>query len=536
MRRIAIAVAALVCSTSALAETYKPAPPEQIPFYSPDPYPCHILQEARIGAKAGVVCPKGFLEERTLRELSIRRNTIFGRYGWDGYRKPWLRAYFHSQPWFKPNKSFHYSLLTEADRANVHFVAIREQSWTEGELKAHQTEIYIRYGKVWGDKPKWLLRNGKTVASCHPESLDLADPEDADAFDATDEPEPFDCQAEKTPGYKPDPRFSEAKISADDRVELGLISRALGQFSVDDSKRDREERSLDSLLDVDDLRQLSLRDLRLLRNTIFARRGRQFVSPVLQTHFANLGWYHPDPSYTDDRLRFVSSTWTTKRMWDHDRIERSSDVGGFGSSGGITGTGDVITLLCSARPFLYCAKADKGFQLRDNLELVVGVPRENRLQDISKRCEVAGRFAWMKYRLHIKFWHLLCGTTYGLREVDTSRPFVPGRVVLLFAYGSVLPMFEVNESVPQLNGLQVLLQRPRSLFERRRELQFRRQTKPLRRNIPSFDRVPFRLRNQRLQKAIQTCLARCGQHHQRVKAIPLSSIGGRALLDPVLRD
>jgi hypothetical protein len=60
--------------------------------------------------------------------------------------------------------------------------------------------------------------------------------------------------------------------------------------------------SLDEVLKVKDLRLLSLRDLRLLRNTIYARRGRPFKSPLLQEHFARMPWYTPDPAYTDERL------------------------------------------------------------------------------------------------------------------------------------------------------------------------------------------------------------------------------------------
>jgi hypothetical protein len=53
---------------------------------------------------------------------------------------------------------------------------------------------------------------------------------------------------------------------------------------------------------VGELRQLSLRDLRVLRNTIYARRGRPFKSKVLQAHFSAMSWYQKDDTYTDARL------------------------------------------------------------------------------------------------------------------------------------------------------------------------------------------------------------------------------------------
>jgi len=141
------------------------------------------------------------LEDKSLRELSLLRNTIFARYGWSGFRKPWVREHFQKQPW-----------------------------------------------------------------------------------------------------YKPDPRFTEDKLSPEARIELGLISRALGQYASDEGSRDKASASLDRVLSVGELRQLSLRDLRLLRNTIYARRGRPFKSKVLQAHFSAMSWYRKDEAYTDARL------------------------------------------------------------------------------------------------------------------------------------------------------------------------------------------------------------------------------------------
>ena len=60
-----------------------------------------------------------------------------------------------------------------------------------------------------------------------------------------------------------------------------------------------------ALLDVERLVAQSDADLRLLRNTIFARHGRPFVSPELGEHFASKSWYTPDPEFTPDRLTDV---------------------------------------------------------------------------------------------------------------------------------------------------------------------------------------------------------------------------------------
>jgi hypothetical protein len=222
------------------AETYTPPPADKVPGYFAQPMPCKIVREDR----TLIMCDGKLLEKKSLRELTILRNTIFARYGWDGYRKPWLRDYFHAQPWFKPNPKFSYSLLSDIDRKNAHLVATREQTLSQTELDDMREKL--------------MHKNGK--------------------------------------------RVSLAQLSSDEKIELGLISRALGEFALDDDARGKTEASLERLLKVDEVRQLSLRDLRLVRNTIYARRGRRFKSEILQDHFAGMKWYAPRDDYSDKLL------------------------------------------------------------------------------------------------------------------------------------------------------------------------------------------------------------------------------------------
>src|SRR5579871_6969556 len=96
------------------AAQFTPPPAESVTQYSATLLPCTIDRDGRTTVK----CKGDLLENKTLRELSILRNTIYARYGWDGYRKPWLRDYFHAQTWFKANPKFSYKILTDVDRKN----------------------------------------------------------------------------------------------------------------------------------------------------------------------------------------------------------------------------------------------------------------------------------------------------------------------------------------------------------------------------------------------------------------------------------
>jgi YARHG domain len=278
---IAFAVVSALAPLAARAEqqAYVPPPAESVPGYFADAMPCKIDRDS---GRPIVACKGNLLDGKSLRELSILRNTIYARYGWDGYRKPWLRDHFHAQPWFKPNAKFTYKVLSDADRKNAHLIATREQGFTEIELRRMREDVYARYGKVWHDKP-----DGKCAAG--------------------DEDGSNDCYYRKQKWYRADAKFDEAKLSADDKVELGLLSRAMGSFALDDDTREKKEGGLGEALEVKALRQLSLRDLRLLRNTIYARHGRPFKSQILRDHFEGMTWYKVDAAYSDKKLSAVDT-------------------------------------------------------------------------------------------------------------------------------------------------------------------------------------------------------------------------------------
>ncbi len=334
----ALALAVLVLPGLALAQQageYVPPPAREVPGYSEFLLPCYLVAELELedgsrvierveekkpepdgeGAEAAeeedtgtplrtfISCSSGpQLQELSLRELSILRNTIFARYGWAGFRKPWLREHFKAQPWFKPNPKFSYRLLSANDKSNAELIATAELSFRQVDLEDMRDRILAEAGKWWGDAPK-VEMNGKQQRICdltpYYNEIEAVGPNE---FLEQEVRESKDCKYHERSARRDAREPDYRKLSAEDRIELGLISRAMGSFAVDDGQRGAVETSLDEVLSVKALRQLSLRDLRLLRNTIYARRGRPFQSPLLQRHFSRLAWYKADPAYTDARL------------------------------------------------------------------------------------------------------------------------------------------------------------------------------------------------------------------------------------------
>ena len=181
------------------------------------------------------------LQGRTLYELTLMRNYPFAR-AHNKFRKSWLHKYFSQKG--LGGDELDESLLGPFDRANAEKIAAFEAGLSRGQLLADRDQTRARLNK---------------------------------------------------------------HVTEEDAIELKLLSERLGEWAGEgDKPKDlgplEDPDRLNQLLTLAQLDDLSPRDLKLLRNTIFARRGRPFVTPMLKAHFATVAWYKPDPKYSDDRL------------------------------------------------------------------------------------------------------------------------------------------------------------------------------------------------------------------------------------------
>lgn len=232
------------------------------------------------------------LEGRTLRELSLMRNWIYARAG-NQFVISWLNDFFSQQPWYKPKDKLDMSVLTDIDRENAKLIYEAERKSPE-ELDFMEAMIFARHGYLRPGDPEELKERVRAAI----------------------------------PGFKEDPSFTADKLTENDFIELNLIygQRGIaleGEANYDTSIYHAKEKkwyslseiamkggkldpvwydSIDRLFKVEELRKKSQRELRLLRNTIYARRGRPFKSKFLQFYFQFMAWYSPDPGYTDARL------------------------------------------------------------------------------------------------------------------------------------------------------------------------------------------------------------------------------------------
>jgi hypothetical protein len=184
-------------------------------------------------------------EGRSLRELTLMRNFPYAQ-AHNSFRRTWLREYFQDHlKGYYGLETMDESVLTDVMRANAEAVATYEASLTKDELIARRDAVRAR--------------------------------------------------------------LKEKKGTPEDDIELRLLSVRLGGWAGDgDAPADlsalEAPDKLDKLLKLSDLNDFSPRDLKLLRNTVFARRGRPFKTPLVQGHFKTVLWYAADPKYADARL------------------------------------------------------------------------------------------------------------------------------------------------------------------------------------------------------------------------------------------
>jgi YARHG domain-containing protein len=183
------------------------------------------------------------LQGRSLRELSLMRNWIYARAG-NPFRNPWLHEFFAKESWYQPKDQMDEAKLSELDKKNARAIADADAALDREALEVMRDAVVAR-------------RKSGTA-------------------------------------------------TAEDAVEIGLLSQRFGTWlggERDEAPTALEDPAqLDRLVRVEELATLSRRDLRMLRNMVYARRGRAFESKVVQEYFKDAAWYHPDPSFHEGML------------------------------------------------------------------------------------------------------------------------------------------------------------------------------------------------------------------------------------------
>jgi hypothetical protein len=225
-----------------------------------------------------------------LTDLKLLRGIVFGRHG-RVFKDAEIKAYLEEQSWFKSNPNFKNSMLNNTERRNLDVIRIAEAS-------KHDT---IQPGdmRYWVDRAITPKKLGKHSGAEWTVLLAEVEAIHGKRFD--DNPwlqQYFDERY----WYTPSDKYDAKRLSLIERKNLEILSNA--------QKRQRKVALLPGDMELFEkktipesmLQGLSLHELRLLRNEIYARHGRQFRAEWLQQYFFEQPWYTPDENFKDEEL------------------------------------------------------------------------------------------------------------------------------------------------------------------------------------------------------------------------------------------
>lgn len=201
--------------------------------------------------------------------------------------EPWLQKYFEERYWYRANPNYDSSVLTAIERKNLEKLNAkrdedRKVAVSLGDMDKFQnaplTEELLK-GLSLNDlrlirNEFWARRGRKFITPGFKQYFEWRD------------------------WYQPLKDQTKVKLNSIEEENVKLIESL--------ETRMRERIALEPIT-LEMLDGLFVEDLKVLRNEIYARRGRVFKDAQLQKYFITQVWYQPNPDFKDEQLSEIES-------------------------------------------------------------------------------------------------------------------------------------------------------------------------------------------------------------------------------------
>ncbi|HXM35092.1 MAG TPA: YARHG domain-containing protein [Pyrinomonadaceae bacterium] len=226
----------------------------------------------------------------SLDDLKFLRGIVFGRHG-RIFKDAEIKDYLEKRSWYKPDAGFRNSVLNDTERQNLDVIrdaeAGKHPEIQPGDMRFYRNHLLT--AKKWGrhSGAEW------TVLAAEIEAIH------GKRFDET----PWlQAYFDERYWYKAADHYDPKQLTEIERKNLqAVVSAHKKQRRVALSPGDMEFFENKALSEAM-LRGLSLHELRLLRNEIYARHGRLFKAAWLQQYFEGQPWYQYDENFKDEEL------------------------------------------------------------------------------------------------------------------------------------------------------------------------------------------------------------------------------------------
>jgi hypothetical protein len=222
-----------------------------------------------------------------LYQLKLLRGIVFGRHG-RIFKDAEIHLYLQDQDWYKPNAEFKNSMLNNTERKNLDVIRIAEAS-------KHAT---VQPGdmRYWQTRPLTLRKLGTHSGAEWRVLRSEVEAIHGKRFSESWLQQYF----EERYWYKAGDDYDPKKLTALEQKNLATIADAQKKSRKLALAPGDMELFENRLISEQMLHGLSLNELRLLRNEVYARHGRQFQAPWLSQYFYAQAWYQPIESFKDE--------------------------------------------------------------------------------------------------------------------------------------------------------------------------------------------------------------------------------------------
>ena len=226
----------------------------------------------------------------TIDDLKLVRGIVFGKHG-RVFKDPDIRRFLELRPWYKADANFSNSALNDTERRNLDVIRIAE-------AEQHET---VQPGdmRLWEDR---ALTRKKLGTHTNAEWTVLASEIEAIHGRRFDDTPWLQQYFDERYWYSAANTYNPKSLNDTERKNLALIDLIRKQQRKVALAPGDMELFEDKLISDAMLAGLSLHELRLLRNEIYARHGRIFKTMWLQQYFGSQSWYDPKEEFKDEEI------------------------------------------------------------------------------------------------------------------------------------------------------------------------------------------------------------------------------------------
>ncbi|HEU4714580.1 MAG TPA: YARHG domain-containing protein [Pyrinomonadaceae bacterium] len=230
------------------------------------------------------------LQPLTIWELKLMRGLVFGRHG-RVFKDNDIKTFLQAQPWYQPSAEFNNSMLNDTERRNLDLIRIAEASKHEkiqpGDMRYWRDRAIPARKLGQHSGAEWRVLQAE-IEAIHGKRFD-------------DDPWLQQYFNERY-WYQRNDKYDPKKLTAIERKNLALLSTAQKKMRKVALLPGDMELFENKAITDQMLQGLSLHELRLLRNEVYARHGRMFRAEWLQQYFYAQPWYTPNEEFKDESL------------------------------------------------------------------------------------------------------------------------------------------------------------------------------------------------------------------------------------------